>query len=60
MACKCGKQWMEVRGNRLICQCGLEGEIEQKRPTYDEVISERNKLRQRVKELEQQLKSLLV
>ena len=47
----CGKPWLKVEGNKLICICGYIETVEQ--PTREELLKENEQLKKRIEELTQ-------
>ena len=55
MSCpRCGKAWLKVEDNVLICSCGYMETRTEKQLSYDELLKENDELKQkleRVKEM---------
>ena len=58
VGCKCGGT-LEIKNGKLVCkECGLESPY-QPAPTYEQLIAENNRLRQRLLEIEKELATCL-
>ena len=55
MGCpRCGKSWLKIEGDVLICSCGYMETRTEKQLSYDELLKENDELKQkleRVKEM---------
>ena len=56
MGCpRCGKSWLKIEGDVLICSCGYMETRTEKQLSYDELLKENDELKQKL----ERIKSLI-